>query len=138
MLFRSSVLRPVRLDDTERARLAESVLHYIGSEYDFAHAWLLARALFVRRRWSRPRSVPTTIGRGATGFICSSLITQAFALIGHSILPGAGVLSEGEARRHWLVPADFERASVFAIVWPVTVKEDEACISVSQASAPSA
>jgi Permuted papain-like amidase enzyme, YaeF/YiiX, C92 family len=48
---RISVLRPVRLDDTERAWLAESVLRNIGSEYDLAHAWLLARSLLVRRWW---------------------------------------------------------------------------------------
>ena len=42
---RICVLRPVGLDDTDRGRLAESVLRYIGSEYDFAHAWLLARSL---------------------------------------------------------------------------------------------
>ena len=115
---RISVLRPVRLDDTERARLAESVLRHIGSEYDLAHAWLLARSLFVRRRWARLRSVPTTMGRSATRFICSSLIAQAFALIGHSIVPAGADTIEPEANQNCLVPADFERASLFAIVWP--------------------
>ncbi len=121
---RISVLRPVRLDDTERARLAESVLRHIGSEYDLAHAWLLARSLFVRRWWARLRSVPTTMGRSATRFICSSLIAEAFALIGHSILSAGGTASDPEARQHSLVPADFERASVFAIVWPVNVRDE--------------
>jgi hypothetical protein len=120
---RISVLRPVRLDATERARLAESVLLYIGSEYDLAHAWLLARSLLVRRWWARLRSVPTTMGRSATRFICSSLIAQAFALIGHSILPAGGTVSDREAHDKFLVPADFERASVFAIVWPVNVRD---------------
>ena len=101
------------------ARLVESVLRYIGSEYDFAHAWLLARSLLLRRWWARLRSVPTTMGRSATRFICSGLIAQAFALIGHSILPAGGTVSDREAYDKFLVPADFERASVFAIVWPV-------------------
>jgi hypothetical protein len=49
------VLRPVGLDDTDRSRLVESVLRYIGSEYDFAYAWLLARSLLLRRWWARLR-----------------------------------------------------------------------------------
>jgi hypothetical protein len=115
---RISVLRPVRLDDTERARLAESVLRHIGSEYDLAHAWLLARSLLVRRWWARLRSVHTAMGRSATRFICSSLIAQAFALIGHSIVPAGADTIELEANQDCLVPADFERASLFATVWP--------------------
>ena len=122
---RICVLRPVGLDDTDRGRLAESVLRYVGSEYDFAHAWLLARGLLLWRWWAQLRSVPTTMGRSATRFICSSLIAQAFALIGHSILPAGGTASDPEARQHSLVPADFERASVFAIVWPVNVRDEQ-------------
>ena len=122
---RICVLRPVGLDDTDRGRLVESVLRYIGSEYDFAHAWLLARSLLLRRWWARLRSVPTTMGRSATRFICSGLIAQAFALIGHSILPAGGTVSDREAYDKFLVPADFERASVFAIVWPVNVHAEQ-------------
>jgi hypothetical protein len=122
---RICVLRPVGLDDTDRGRLAESVLRYVGSEYDFAHAWLLARSLLLRRWWARLRSVPTTMGRSATRFICSGLIAQAFALIGHSILPAGGTVSDREAYDKFLVPADFEHASVFAIVWPVNVRDEQ-------------
>ena len=122
---RICVLRPVGLDDTDRGRLAESVLRYIGSEYDLAHAWLLARSLLLRRWWARLRSVPTTMGRSATRFICSSLIAQAFALIGHSILPAGATASDREAHQKFLVPADFERASLFAIVWPVNVHAEQ-------------
>jgi hypothetical protein len=121
---RICVLRPVGLDDTDRSRLVEFVLRYIGSEYDFAHAWLLARSLLLRRWWARLRSVPTTMGRSATRFICSGLIAQAFTLIGHSILPAGGTVSDREAYNTFLVPADFERASVFAIVWPVVNVRD--------------
>ena len=121
---RVSVLRPVHLDDTERARLAESVLRHIGSEYDVAHALLLARSLFVRRWWARLRSVPTTMGRNATRFICSSLIAHAFALIGHSILPADGTVDDREGHLNSLVPADFERAPLFATVWPVNARDE--------------
>jgi hypothetical protein len=65
------------------------------------------------------------MGRSATRFICSSLIAQAFALIGHSILPAGGTVSDREAHDKFLVPADFERASVFAIVWPVNVRDEQ-------------
>jgi hypothetical protein len=123
---RICVLRPVGLDDTDRDRLVESVLRYIGSEYDFAHAWLLARSLLLRRWWARLRLVPTTMGRSATRFICSGLIAQAFALIGHSILPAGGTVGDREAHVRCLVPADFERASVFAIVWPVNMRDEQA------------
>jgi len=122
---RICVLRPVGLDDTDRGRLVESVLRYIGSEYDFAHAWLLARSLLLRRWWARLCSVPTTMGRSATRFICSGLIAHAFALIGHSILPAGGTVSDREAHDKFLVPADFERASVFAIVWPMNVRDEQ-------------
>jgi hypothetical protein len=122
---RICVLRPVGLDDTDRGRIAESVLRCIGSDYDLAHAWLLARSLLLRRWWARLRSVPTTMGRSTTRFICSSLIAQAFALIGHSILPAGGTVSDPEAHPHSLVPADFERASLFAIVWPANVRDEQ-------------
>ena len=65
------------------------------------------------------------MGRSATRFICSDLIAQAFALIGHSILPAGGTVSDPETHDKFLVPADFERASVFAIVWPVNVHAEQ-------------
>jgi hypothetical protein len=123
---RICVLRPLGLDETDRGRLVESVLRYIGSEYDFAHAWLLARSLLLRRWWARLRAVPATMGRDATRFICSGLIAQAFALIGHSVLPAGGTFSDPGALDKLLVPADFERASAFSIVWPVNVRDEQA------------
>ena len=112
------VLRPRHLADTDRARLAEYVLRHIGSEYDVAHAWLLACRLFVRRCWARPRSVTANLGRSATRFICSSLIAHAFVMIGHSLLPSEATVRDRDAYHNLLVPADFERASLFAMVWP--------------------
>jgi len=120
---RVCVLRPVGLDDIERARLAESVLRHIGSDYDLAHAWQLARGLLLCRLWARLRSLPTTMRLGATRFICSSLIAQAFAVIGYSILPGGAVAVEYGRYHSALVPADFAHASMFAVVWPANAPD---------------
>lgn len=121
---RVCVLRPVGVDDNERARLAEFVLGHIGSEYDLAHAWLLARVLLLRRWWAGLRSLPTTMRLSATRFICSSLIAQAFAVIGYSILPGGALAIERERYHSSVVPADFERTSMFAVVWPAQVRDE--------------
>ena len=116
---RVCVLRPVGLDEAERARVAEWVLGCLGSGYDVAHALQLARSL-VAPSWSaRVSSVRRRIRRSATRFICSTLIAQAFGLIGYSILPTRGTAGDLDADA--LVPADFERATLFSIVWPVDV-----------------
>ena len=120
---RVCVLRPNGLDETERRRLADSVVSRIGSEYDLRHAWMLARNLVVQRR-PRSGTVPTTKRKGATRFICSSLIAQAFALIGHSILPAEPPRGRADvADCAYLTPADFERASVFDVVWRVNMSD---------------
>lgn len=118
------VLRPVGLDDADRERLVASVLRHVGSEYDLVQAWVLARNLLVRRWRTELRSLPTTMRRSATQFICSSLIAQAFGLIGHSIRPADRTAAGGVAHHSVLVPADFERASLFAVVWPVNEGEE--------------
>jgi cell wall-associated NlpC family hydrolase len=121
---RVCVLRPVGLDDAERGRLVQSVLRHIGSAYDLAHAWQLARELLLRRMWARLRSLPTKMRLSATRFICSSLIAQAFAVIGYSILPGDAIAVERGSYQSLLVPADFERASMFAVVWPAIARDE--------------
>ena len=75
------VLRPAGLDDADRARLVASVLRHLGSEYDLAQAWILARGLLVRRWRAQLHAFPAAMGRSTTRFICSTLIGQAFALI---------------------------------------------------------
>jgi hypothetical protein len=117
------VLRPVDLDDAERARLAECVVRYIGSDYDLMHACVLAYNLLLRRWWNRLRALPTTMGRDAARFICSSLIAEAFALMGHSVLLTQTHTTECQAQHGGLVPADFERACALAIVWPVDARD---------------
>ena len=122
---RVCVLRPNGLDDTERRRLADSVVSRIGSEYDVRLAWTLARNLLVRPWRARLGSGLATKGKGATRFICSSLIAHAFALIGHSILPVEPPRGRANVADHaYLTPADFEGASTFEIVWRVNVAKE--------------
>jgi hypothetical protein len=109
------VLRPVGLNDMDRCRLADSVVSQIGSEYDLAHAWMLARNLLLIPM--RLRSSPNTMGNSATRFICCSLLAHAFALVGHPILPIQMRVNPTASTDHRnLTPADFERASVFEVV----------------------
>ena len=102
--LRVRVLRPTALHETDRRRLADWVVSRIGAEYDLAHAWALARRLLrlplapVRRwRLARERKAPR-------GFICSSLLAQAFVLDRISDRPGSdrrpGRLDGGPQVRH--------------------------------------
>lgn len=117
---RVCVLRATGLDESERRQLADTVVSRVGSEYDLQHAWVLARNLAVRRRRALSASIPSTKGKSVTRFICSSLIAQAFAMIGHSLLPVRPRREcAGVADHAHLTPADFERSSAFEIVWSV-------------------
>jgi hypothetical protein len=114
------VLRPIGLNDTDRRRLADWVVNRIGGEYDLAHAWLLGRNLLRQRLPARLRSLQYTMAKNATRFICCSLLAHAFALVGYSILPVQMRVSPTDTMDHRnLTPGDFERASVFKVVWPV-------------------
>jgi hypothetical protein len=109
------VLRPSGLNHMDRCRLADSVVSQIGSEYDLAHAWMLARNLLPLPM--RLRSSPNTMGNSATRFICCSLLAHAFALVGHPIVPVQMRVSPTATTDHRnLTPGDFERASVFEVV----------------------
>ncbi len=111
------VLRPVGITDTDRGRLADWVVGRIGSEYEFAHAWGLLRNELRLRLPDRYSTAPRKIARSATGFICSSLIAHAFALIGYPILPDQMRVSlMVAADPASLIPGDFERASIFETI----------------------
>jgi hypothetical protein len=114
------VLRPIGLNDIDRRRLADWVLKRIGGEYDLAHAWALGRNLLRQRLPMRLRSLPNTMAKSATRFICCSLLAHAFALVGYPILPVQMQASSTDTIDHRnLTPGDFERASVFKVVWPI-------------------
>ena len=113
------VLRPIGLNDMDRRRLADWVVGRIGGEYDLAHAWVLGRNLLRQRLPTRLRSLPYTMTKSATRFICCSLLAHAFALVGYAILPvQVRVGPTGTADHGNLTPADFEGAPVFKVVWP--------------------
>jgi hypothetical protein len=114
------VLRPIGMNDMDRRRLADWVVNRIGGEYDLAHAWVLGRNLLRQRLPTRLRSLPYTMGKNATRFICCSLLAHAFALVGYAILPVQMGISSTDTMDHRnLTPGDFERASVFKVVWPI-------------------
>ena len=93
------VLRPKGLEETERRRLTDWVVGRIGHAYDLAHAWLLAMKLLRLPLNPRPSS---------KRFICSSLLAQAFILVGYAI----------GADHSYVTPGDFERAPLFDVVRP--------------------
>ena len=114
---RVRILRPAGLHDTDRRRVADWVVSRIGDGYDLAHALALARRLLRLPLASRLPSAPSTMAQGARRFICSSLLAQAFVLVGHPIVPThVGVRDASAADHRYLTPRDFESASVFEVV----------------------
>ena len=111
---RVRALRPARVRDTDRRRIIDWVISRIGAEYDIAHAWSLAWRL-LGLAWPR-RLPPAQATPGATRFICSSLLAQAFVLIGCPIGPAHGVRAAATADYRYVTPRDFESASVFEVV----------------------
>src|SRR5713226_5692663 len=81
------VLRPIGLNDAVRDRLAQWVVGQIGGEYDHRHAWALARRFLRLAPKSGIAPAPNGIVHSATRFICSSLLANAFALVGYPIPP---------------------------------------------------
>jgi hypothetical protein len=100
--LRVRVLRHRGLDDVERRRLADWVVSRIGGQYDLAHAWALGRKLVRLPLASDSAPGPVAITQGATRFICSTLLAQAFLLAGYPIVPD----------HSYVTPHDFETASV--------------------------
>jgi hypothetical protein len=113
------VLRPIGLNDAVRDRLAQWVVSQIGGEYDHRHAWALVRRYLRVAPKSSIAPAPNGIAHSATRFICSSLLANAFALVGYPILPihtAAAAVSTADHR--YVMPGDFERAPVFEVVNP--------------------
>lgn len=100
--LRVRVLRHSGLDDAQRRRLADWVVSRIGGQYDLAQAWALAKRLLGLRLASRLAPVPVAMTQGATRFICSTLLAQAFVLAGYPIVPD----------HSYVTPRDFETATV--------------------------
>jgi hypothetical protein len=62
---------------------------------------------------------PSSMAESATRFICSSLLAQAFLLVGYPILPALiGARHAGAADHRYVTPRDFESAATFEVVKP--------------------
>jgi hypothetical protein len=115
------VLRPIGLSDAVRSRLAEWVVSQIGGEYDLKHAWMLARSWLGVPPKSSAAAAPNGVAQSATRFICSTLLANAFALVGYPILPiHTAVAAVSTTDHRYVIPRDFETASVFEVVSPLT------------------
>lgn len=90
------VLRPALLNEQQRRRITDWVVSRIGARYDLALALRLAAGFLGLRL--RPRG-------SAKRFICSTLLAQAFLLVGQTIA----------SERH-ATPRDFETAASFEVV----------------------
>jgi len=109
------VLRPTGLEAEDRHKLAQWVLTRIGNRYDLAHAWALAKTVL---RVPLPLAVPP-VSESATRFICSSLLAQAFVLVGHPIPPAHARVRDASAPDlRYVTPRDFAGASGFEVIGP--------------------
>ena len=97
---RARIVRPSGLNETDRRRLADWLVHRIGDPYDLAHAWALCR-------WFLRLPAPRAMALDAKRFICSSLLVQAFLFVGYPI-------ATSQARS--VVPCDFENAAGFEVL----------------------
>jgi uncharacterized protein YycO len=97
---RARIVRPSGLNEADRRRLADWLVHRIGDPYDHAHAWALCR-------WFLRLPGPHAMALDAKRFICSSLLVQAFLFVGHPI-------ATSQARS--VVPCDFENATGFEVL----------------------
>ncbi len=124
------ICRPVGLGAERLAEVVGFVRSRVGAKYDLRNVLDLARWLLPYPpvpRSMRRRMI--ALGSGEpTRAICSSLIAEAFNLVGYPILPEADKLGdpEGEAaeevahiRHHSLyAPRDFDASPYFAVVKP--------------------
>lgn len=121
---RVRVLRPARVSEFDKSRLSEWIVARVGDPYDVVHAWSLGRC-FLRMLFGpgRPSAgLPAgpardSAGNGAARFICSTLLAQAFLLIGYPIIPTRlGGPNSSEASHLYVIPEDFDRAPLFDVI----------------------
>ena len=97
---RARIVRPLGLNETDRQRLADWLVGHIGDSYDLSHAWGLCL-------WCLKLRAPRTMVQDAKRFICSSLLVQAFLVVGHPI---------ATSQAHYIVPRDFASAAGFEVL----------------------
>jgi Permuted papain-like amidase enzyme, YaeF/YiiX, C92 family len=106
--LRVRVLRHAGLDERQRQRLAGWVVSRIGGQYDLPLALALARRLLWPAPAARRAQAPEAMAQGASRFICSTLLAQAFLLAGYPIV----------ADSSYVMPRDFESAASLQPVAP--------------------
>ena len=97
---RARIVRPLGLNETDRQRLADWLVSHIGAPYDLAYAYALGRRFLQL-------PAPRTTVQDAKRFICSSLLVQAFLVVGHPIMT---------SQARYIAPRDFESATGFELV----------------------
>ncbi len=135
--FNTRICRPVNLDPKDLETVVHFAINSIGAKYDLKNVIDLVRYLLptppVPVRWRRRL---LALGSGdPTRAICSTLIAQAYQLIGYPILPKIKVRKVAglrgsyytreylHIRHHSLyTPRDFDVSPYFEIVKPTIVK----------------
>ncbi len=131
--FHTRICRPVGLSEEEIDRLVRFIVARLGDQYDLKNVIDLVRYLLpeppVPTRWRRRM---LSLGSGEpTRAICSTVIAQAFQLIGYPILPVAAESTDepsGQPRQHaitWkrrhhtlFTPRDFDISPYFSVIKP--------------------
>jgi Permuted papain-like amidase enzyme, YaeF/YiiX, C92 family len=130
--FNTRICRPVSLTAKDTDRIIAFLLSRLGHKYDLKNVFDLARYFLpLPPVPSRYRRRLLALGSGdPTKAICSTLLAQAFQLIGYPILPrcelpptdSAEPLSEEDIlhRCHYtyFTPRDFDLSPYFAVVKP--------------------
>lgn len=132
--FHTRICRPVGLTDGDREALVSFMISRLGAKYDMRNIFDLARYLMPTPPIpTRFRRRMIALGSGEpTRTICSTVIAEAFGLIGYPILPRierlrdeAGGVTRFRRReilhiRHYSLyaPADFDLSPYFEIVKP--------------------
>ncbi len=130
--FNTRVCRPIMLSYPDQQRIVRFMVERIGLSYDM-------RNLFDLIRYFLPLPLPRSWRRRAIAFgsgdptraICSSLIAEAFQVVGYPILPRVVRLAgeDSKARRarreHYYIrhhslyaPRDFDLSPYFSVVKP--------------------
>lgn len=124
----SRICRPVGLAPDDLRRLTDFMRGSIGKTYDLKNVIDLARYLVphppVPKHWRRRM---LALGSGdPTRAICSTLIAEAFQIVGYPVLPETYPDPGDPARREMLhirhhslyAPRDFDLSPYFAVVKP--------------------
>jgi hypothetical protein len=131
--YHSRICRAQELQPEDLRKLLRHAISHLGMQYDMKNVWDLARYLLpqppVPARWRRKM---IALGSGdPTKAICSSLIAEAFEVVGYPVLPvvtldkrdddsqAAATREIFHIRHHSLyAPRDFDVSPYFEIVKP--------------------